>query len=913
MSIRPHPAVSTVRLVDHCHPPAYPILWYRFHIPVSQVTTNMTSKVVLSRFLPHFFLLFCATALSFSVGAMAQSTKSVRQILPLTVGWEFAQRGDNPEKWLPAQVPGDVHLDLLRNKLIPDPYYRDNEAKLQWIEDAAWSYRTTINVDADTLHRSHVELVFEGLDTTAHVSLNGKRVLDADNMFRCWRVDVKPFLLLGKNELRVDFDPPGKIAKALAEVDKTHSETQIPEKAYLRKAAYEYGWDWGPKFVTSGIWRPASLESWDEARIADVHISQPDVSADEAHLAVGVTIEAGAVSPAEVRLSYGVGTSRIESSERIVLHAGENVVTIPVNITHPSLWFPAGYGAQTLYSFDVSVNAEGHQQDATTVKTGLRSVQLRRERDQWGRSFALVVNGIPIFAKGANVIPFDSFPNRVTPEQYRRILQSAKDANMNMIRLWGGGYYESEEFYNLCDELGLMVWQDFMFASSWYPGDYDWKHNVELEARYQVDRLRNHPSLTLWSGNNEVESVLYAFLGSQSAEGKLQIWKNYLTTFSGILPNVVEREDPEVPYWPSSPSADYEPTSDAFQSGDSHDWSIWHGREPFKNYESHFARFNSEYGFQSFPELRTVESFTTPEDRANIFTPVMLAHQKNNEGNSIIHDYLLRDYAEPKDFASFLYVSQVLQAEGVKVGAEHMRRSRPRIMGSLFWQLNDSWPVASWSSIDYFGRWKALQYYARRFYSPVLVSPTLQDGNVDIYAVSDNQQPTPASLRIRVMTMDGKLVKQEQKDIVMPPLSSQQFAQWSLESIVQEHQDLSDIFLVADLSVNGKEVSRNLLYLEPTKLVHLTPTTVQSKLTQDGREYRLQLASPVLARDVYVTFGDQDATLSDNYIDLLPGEPVTLAINSKADLSLLRQKLTVVSLTEAFDSKAATSAQTANK
>ena len=403
---------------------------------------------------------------------------------------------------------------------------------------------------------------------------------------------------------------------------------------------------------------------------------------------------------------------------------------------------------------------------------------------------------------------------------------------MNMIRLWGGGYYESEDFYNLCDELGLMVWQDFMFASSWYPGDYDWKHNVEAEATYQVDRLRNHPSITLWSGNNEVESVLYAFLGKQSAEGKLQIWNNYLTTFSGILPNVIEREDAEIPYWPSSPSADYEATSDAFKSGDEHDWSIWHGREPFSNYEKHFARFNSEYGFQSFPELRTVVSFTTPEDRANIFTPVMLAHQKNNEGNSIIHDYLLRDYAEPKDFASFLYVSQVLQAEGVKVGAEHMRRSRPRIMGSLFWQLNDCWPVASWSSIDYYGRWKALQYYARRFYNPLLVSTTLQDGSVRVYGVSDKLQDTNAMLRTRLMTMDGKILRDEEKKIVLPKLSSEQYAQWSLASLAKDHQDLSNVFVVADLSVDGAVVSSSIHYLEPTKLVQLVPAVIQSELTQ---------------------------------------------------------------------------------
>ena len=839
------------------------------------------------------------------LGSFAHAQTSGRQMTQLNSNWEFAQRGADEEKWLPAQVPGDVHLDLLRNKLIPDPYYRDNEAKLQWIEEANWSYRTTFEVAPEMLRREHIDLVFSGLDTTAHVSLNGDKILDANNMFRQWRVDAKPHLRAGRNSLRVDFDAPGKVASTLAAADKMHEQTGVPDKAYLRKAAYEYGWDWGPKFVTNGVWQPVFLEAWDQIRIADVHISQPDVSLIAAHIVVDVTVQAAVEGATEIKLNYGTAGPQVTKSEKVTLHAGENKVSIPVDIDKPALWFPAGYGSQSLYNFRVQVDVGGKKQDDKTVRSGLRSIQLRRDRDQWGRSFGLIVNGIPIFAKGADVIPFDSFPNRVTLDRYRSILRSARDANMNMIRLWGGGYYESEDFYNLCDELGLMVWQDFMFASSWYPGDFDWKHNVELEAEYQVDRLRNHPSMTLWSGNNEVESVLYAFLGKQSAEGKLQIWKNYLTTFSGILPDLVGREDPEIPYWPSSPSADYEETSDAFQSGDSHDWSIWHGREPFKNYEKHLARFNSEYGFQSFPELRTVESFTTPEDRASIFTPVMLTHQKNNEGNSIIHEYLLRDYSEPRDFASFLYVSQVLQAEGVKIGAEHMRRSRPRIMGSLFWQLNDCWPVASWSSIDYYGRWKALQYYARRFYSPLLVSATVQDGSVQIYGVSDKLQPIDGSMRVRLMTMDGKVLREEEKKVTLPELSSREYMRWSLESITKDSKDLSTVFVAVDLTDQGKPVSHNIVYMEPTKLVHLPPAVIHSELVQDADGYHLKLQSPVLARDVYVTFGNDDVKLSDNYLDLLPGEAVTVDIDSTANLAALKQQMKVVSLVDAFAPEAA--------
>ena len=852
--------------------------------------------------------------LSWLIGCWgAQPLLAQVQQMPLESGWEFRQMGAEDAKWLPATVPGDVHLDLLKNKLIPDPFYRDNESKLQWIEDASWSYRKTLTAAPEILGRQHVELVFEGLNTTAQVHLNGQLILSVDNMFRPWRIDVKPYLRAGDNQIEIDFPSEIKTAKDLAAADPLRKETNIPERSYLRKATYEYGWDWGPKFVTSGIWRPVRLESWDQARIENVAIREPDVHAEVAHLVAQVNVAGYADVEAQVVVRYGLpGQPEASKTIETTLHAGENQVSVPIDIQKPALWFPAGYGGQPLYSFTATVKVGGKAEDEKTVRTGLRSVVLHRERDQWGRSFYFIVNGIPIFAKGADVIPFDSFPNRVTEERYRQILGSARDANMNMIRLWGGGYYESDMFYQICDELGLMVWQDFMFASSWYPGSVEYKQNVEQEAAYQVERLRNHPSMTLWSGNNEVESVLNGYLGKESTEGKLRIWNNYLTIFSGILPNVVQREDPEVPYWPSSPSADYEPTSDAFQSGDAHDWSIWHGREPFKNYENHFYRFNSEYGFQSFPELRTVESFTTAEDRANIFTPVMLAHQKNNEGNSIIHEYLLRDYAEPKDFASFLYMSQVLQAEGVKVGAEHMRRNRPRITGSLFWQLNDCWPVASWSSIDSFGRWKALQYYARRFYNPLLVSPTLRDGEVVVYGVSDKVEPTPATLRARVMTMDGRVVKELTQTATLPPLSSGVYMKLPLQSIVEQAKDLSQVFVVTDMTVAGQQVSRNLIYLEPTKTVQLIPAKLTYKLTKAGDSYTLQVSSPVLARDVYASFGNLDVQFSDNYINILPGETAQLTVRSSAPLAELTKQMQVVSLTDAFPPKSQQAVASAN-
>ena len=852
-----------------------------------------------------FFRLALLPALLFPGLTLAQ-TSLQKQIVPLNSGWEFRQLpgGAAAENtvWRPAQVPGSVHLDLLHNNLIPDPYYRDNEAKLQWIEDADWEYRTTIQAPPDLLARKNIDLVFEGLDAYAEVYLNDKLILTADNMFREWRVPVKSLLKPGANQLHIVFPSPIKAAAKIAATDKWREQTHVAEKTYLRKAAFEYGWDWGPRFVTSGIWRPARLEAWDAARISNLHIAQLDVTAKVAHLSAQVEVTATEDATAKVTLDFTHAGKKVELSRSVALHPGLNHVDLPIEISSPQLWFPAGYGAQPLYQFNAQLHVGNRAEDQTSARTGLRSIVLRRDLDQWGRSFEFIINGIPVFGKGADVIPFDSFPTRVTSEQYRRILQSARDANMNMIRHWGGGYYETQDFYDLCDELGIMVWQDFMFGNDWQPGTYAFKQNVELEAEFQVRRLRDHPSIIIWCGNNETEEAIHWGGRDQLPPAvRYQMWQDYLTVFSGILARTVNRLAPETPYWPSSPSSDYEETSPSFQSGDFHDWSVWHGRVPFSEYEKHFPRFMTEYGFQSFPEMRTVEAFTQPEDRTSIFTPVMLAHQKNNEGNSIIHDYMLKYYSEPRDFPSFLYASQVLQAEGIKVGAEHLRRIRPRSMGSIYWQLNDCWPVASWSSIDYFGRWKALQYYARRFYSPLLVSPHVEDGNFNVYVISDKTAPTAARLRLRLFTLAGKSLSDSTQEIQVPELSSKIYIQRPLAEFVNaDGADAANIFAVADLLVDGKTVSSNVLYFVPAKLVTLPPPQISVDLAKSGDGYRLRLSSTALARSVYISFGSLDASPSDNYFDLIPGQPVEITITSAAPLGQLRAQLKLISLADAF-------------
>lgn len=856
-------------------------------------------------------VLFAAIALSLIPCVYGQMPERIS----LSHGWQFREAPNDSSVrvpgWHAATVPGDVHLDLLANKLISQPFERDNEAKLQWIGEASWDYRTTMDMDAATLRHEDVELVFEGLDSAATVSVNGHVALQAANSFREWRADIKPFLHVGKNVLLLHFESPYKTASRIAAADPWYGKTPTAAKSYLRKPAYEYGWDWGPTFVTSGIWQTAYIESWNSQRVRDLFVHQRNISKSLARVQIEATIVSSRAEHATLQLLWKIpgklSASTGRSSLQVELLPGENDIGLPIEIRNPDLWFPNGYGAQTLYDFKLTVATRAQVQDERSEETGLRSILLRRNPDQWGRSFEFVVNGIPVYAKGADVIPFDSFPSRVNEAQVSYMLQSAKDANMNMVRVWGGGYYQSDAFYRIADELGIMVWQDFMFGNDWQPGTYSFRQEMEKEATYQVTRLRNHPSIVLWCGNNETEESLpwpkNKMAQKLDTRSRVRIWQDYLLLFSGTLPDVVARLDPEVPYWPSSPSADYKDMPAGKQSGDSHNWDIFHGRRPFSDYEKHHERFVSEYGFQSFPEWQTVLSYTDEADRKDVFTSVMDAHQKSPVGNSIIHDYMLRDYSEPKDFKSFLYVSQVLQAEGVKIGAEHLRQIRPRNMGSLFWQLNDCWPVASWSSIDYYGRWKALQYYARRFYSPTLVSPHVEHGSMQIYVVSDETAAQDAELRVRIMTFSGTVLREIKKNITIPALSSAIYEDATIASLLPPGRNPATVAVDVDLHVGKNLTSSNLIYLVPTKQIHLPHADVKMQISAVAGGVQIRLSSRLLARDVYLSLdrpeasrsnlGDVD-TFSDNYFDLLPDEPRDILLHTAMSVDQARAVLGVI-------------------
>jgi len=864
------------------------------------------------------FLLLSIVLFATAVFAAEPSSQEIN------TGWQFRAMGKTDradiKDWHPATVPGVVQTDLLKNSLIPDPFDRDNEFHLQWIGLTDWEYTTTFQVDAATMARQHVDLVFAGLDTLADVYLNDTIILHADNMFRQWRIPAKATLKAGPNTLRIVFYSP--VEKMLPYVKglpyvlpsiSTHNygnEEDIATAPYTRKAPYQYGWDWGPRYLTEGIWQPIRLEAWDGMRIENFHIHQQNITKDQALVDAEVEIEAGAAAKATLILTHAElgGKAVIDATQAIQLDAGTNHISIPVRIASPRLWYPLGYGAQDRYQFSATIKIGKEAAAHADVKTGLRSVELRRVNDQWGKSFEFVINGVTVYAKGADVIPFDSFPNRVTPAIHRQILEAARDAHMNMVREWGGGYYESEDFFDICDELGIMVWQEFMFGGDMVPGDTAFRESVRQEAIDQVTRLRDHPSIVIWCGNNEVETGWHHWGDRQEFKEAISpatrdwVWQDYMVIFDDILKSAVEKYGDPVAYWPSSPSANFEAIPDNQHNGDMHYWQVWHQQAPAADYTKQFPRFMTEYGFQSFPEMRTIRAFSKPEDY-DIRSVVMQAHQKNKGGNERILTYMLREYREPKDFASFVYLSQVQQAEIIKIGAEHLRRDRPRTMGGLYWQLNDCWPVASWASIDYYGRWKALNYYARRFYDDVLVSPFLHDDKVDVYVVNDKLLALSGSVHVRLLDFDGKVLIEQNKDVSIPAQSSAIYLTFNKADLAAKG-DLDKSFLAVDLQVGGSKVSQNSIFFNVTHDLALPVSPkIDASWSQTAAGTTVTLKSPQLARNVYLSFGDLDVKFSDNYFELLPNEPVTVTLKTTASADQLKQALAVVSLTDAFAAK----------
>jgi beta-mannosidase len=810
--------------------------------------------------------------------------------------WEFTRRGR--EDWRRARVPGCVHADLLAHKLIPDPFWGGNERELRWIEEEGWRYRRAFDVEDALLAHEEIELVAEGLDTLATVRLNGREIARTDNMFVGHRFAVKKHLRPGANRLEIDFASPMPYIRARQKPDDVHEWCDpVGGSSYIRKQPCSFGWDWGPRLATCGIPLPIALEGWSGNRIVSIGVRQR-------HRAGKVALIL------EPRLARAKGALCFRTTVRfrgkIVAQKSGLTVTIPA----PQLWWPNGHGAQPLYDTEVEL-LDGRDRviDRWQRRIGLRTIELDRHPDRFGESFQFKVNGRAIFAKGANWVPAHALVTVATDAVYADLLTSAAAAHMNMIRLWGGGIYEKEIFYDLCDELGLLVWHDFMFACALYPGDAAFLKSVRHEAAHQVQRLAHRACLALWCGNNELEQKPADILKKKSRV------RAYEDLFYRVLPEVVAEFDGVTPYWPCSPHnpEGWRKGHNNERAGDCHFWDVWFSRAPVKAYEQKNFRFCSEFGMQSFSSPEVAATYCRPQD-FNIFGLAMENHQKNASGNLIILEYVSRLYRFPRDYAALAYLSQLNQAYCMKIGVEHFRRSMPRTMGALYWQLNDCWPVASWSGLEFGGNWKALHYEAKRFYAPALVSvhvpgdesvrhdnstaSTIHD--LHVHTVYDAAGAARGKLDWSLQRLNGTCLRRGKKLVALRYGEAVRQLSFDFAREIARH-GARDLYFRVALSVGREVVSRQTVFFTAPRFLELRRGKISAKLSA-GRSghFRLTLRARDFHHAVQFHFRQTPYRAGDNFLDLHPDEPRTIEITSSASLTQLRRALELRSLVDSY-------------
>lgn len=828
-------------------------------------------------------------------------------------GWKFRQA--RLTNWYPATVPGVVHTDLLQNKIIEDPFFRLNERGLQWIDKEDWVYETCFTLAADMMRKENMELVFEGLDTYADVYLNDECILKANNMFRRWSIPVRQYIREENNILKVYFHSPVKIDvpkwDALpyqypASNDQSENGGLFNKKIsiFARKAGYHYGWAWGPRLVTSGIWRPVYIRAWSDLRINDVFIEQKEVGAGRAVIAGHVELDADKDMDGVLVTITDEATGRVLGEWQADLKRGTNRVTVDFVLHKPKLWWSNGLGEPFLYRFRTDIIAGGELLDSKTERVGIRSLKVVHQPDKDGHTFYIELNGRPVFAKGANYIPLDNFLPRVTPENYKRTILDAAGVNMNMLRVWGGGIYENDVFYDLCDEHGIMIWQDFMFACSMYPAEGALLDNIHQEAVDNVKRLRNHACIALWCGNNECQDAWLGWgwkreIERQNKEYADKIWAQYRQQYHVTLPGVVREYAPGTFYWPSSPFA-FEGEMSGTTDGDRHYWSVWHGKAPISDYDSEKSRFFSEYGFQSFPEFESVKRYAPYPEDWDIRSEVMMSHQRGGDhANGLIETYLLNEYKKPRDFRAFLYMNHVLQGDAIKTAIESHRRQMPYNMGTLFWQHNDCWPVASWASRDYYGRWKVQHYYVRKAYDDILISPVVEGDDLKVYAVSDRLENTSGRLQLQVCQFDGTVVHHWGKSVGISGNDSRVCFSAPLAKLL-EGANRGTVYVRVDYTDKSGRVYHNNYCLGKQKDMDYPKVDLQTEVRSIEGGYEVTVSADKFARAVCLSVADNESVYSDNYFDVQPKSSVQVQVRTRLSAEAFNGSLRLTCLNNEF-------------
>jgi len=834
--------------------------------------------------------------------------------LEINQGWQFRMARLN--NWYPATVPGVVHTDLIDNKLIEDPFYRLNERDMQWIDKEDWIYETSFNVSADILNKNNVSLLFKGLDTYADIYLNDEKIIVADNMFREWKSGIKKLLKEKDNKLRVYFHSP--IKKALPEwqaspVSYFASNDQSQNggifdakvSVFTRKAGYHYGWDWGPRLVTSGIWRSVILESWDDVKIENVHFIQKNVTRQNVDVNTEIEIISNTDNQKTKIQIIDKNTNKVLGETSVDLMTGLNKVKVSFNIKNPHLWWSNGLGKANLYTFKTKLILNNKIVDENETRIGIRSIEVIRQPDENGLAFYFKLNGISVFSKGANYIPGDIFLPRLTRNNYEKTIKDAVDANMNMLRVWGGGIYEDDIFYNLCDENGILVWQDFTFACSVYPSDGKLKDNIKHEAIDNIRRLRNHASLAIWCGNNEIMDAIFNWgwiqkYKKENPEHADIILKQYFDLFHSLLPKVVAEHNPQTYYLPTSPYNDIKGTRSE-TSGDYHYWAIWQQGLPISTFNEARSRYFSEYGFQSFPTLETVKKYAPESRDHNIYSDVMMWHQRGGmNANKTIEKATINEYGKAKDFESFLYLSQLLQGDAMKIAIEAHRRDMPFCMGSLYWQHNDCWPVASWSSRDYYGQWKAQHYFVRKAFENLLVSPVVKQNKLNIYIVSDYLEKIEGKLSIKTISLDGKLVTEITKNIVVAPNTSNKVLEVTLPELLEDEKK-ENVVIHSVFDIGKEKIYDNISFLTSHNNIRYPTYNYTKKINPIDDGYEILLKSDKVVRGVYLSLEGTDYFFDNNFFDLLPNQEYKVKVITSILPDEMEKQLKIISIVDAID------------
>ena len=803
-------------------------------------------------------------------GCDPAATPAKQQTQILHNNWEFRKAGD--KTWMPAKVPGCVHLDLLDNGKIDDPFFGTNEKNQQWIEQEDWEYQTSFEVSKADLESQEFELQFDGLDTYGDVYLNDSLIFASNNMFRRWNKEVKRALKPGKNNLRVYFHSPMTVNEKRFkengyELPAGNDQSNTRISVYTRKAPYHFGWDWGPRFVTSGIWRPVRLVTWNTARIQEIQIVQKQLSDSVATLQANIYIDAPSSGSGRIEIKCN---DQLLAKDSVNWESNSSFTIVHFEIKNPKRWWPNGMGEPHLYPLEIELLSQNKAIDTKTENVGLRTIELRREKDKTGESFSFAVNGQHVFARGANIIPLDNFLPQVTHERYDKLIADALESNMNMLRVWGGGIYEDDYFYDLCDQNGIMVWQDFMFSCAMYPGDEEFLKSIAEEAEDNILRLRNHPSIALWCGNNEMEVAWFNW-GWQnqfnySAADSTRIWKDYQTIFDEILPQAVTAMDSERQYVPTSPISNWGKPEN-FTRGDMHYWGVWHGEHPLENYRDRVGRFMSEYGFQSLLSGASAEAFTNPEDRS-LDAEVYSSRQRSPGGNERITRYMESYFKVPQSFEDFTYVSQLLQARAMEIAFEAHRNPFNNCAGTLYWQMNDCWPAASWSGIDYYGRWKPMQYKAKNMFASEVIIPSPKGDLLDIIILKDNGMFDNCFYHGMVCDLEGNVIDM---DTSLIEEISGLVVEYDLPLLEKEVplEEMVLWFAIRDFS--GKVLHEKVVFPVEAKDQPLQGPAITTSIKEVNGELEIELSTDKLARYLKLYFEGEPGHFSDNYFDLVPG------------------------------------------